>query len=273
MPLTATQKTSIRRHLKYPVIGLIRTGAVGGGTLASGFAGYRYFQAYGALEYKLNNLAADEEARLLGNAIGAVAIVGNPPNIGDSISVTFSGGPLGSPVTITATYPTNPPPGDGRLWFANQLAAAAIGNATLIGAGFIGLAPYGTGPFAESAVPLPEVQFTNAQPFTIAASFSGQCAPAITAQGGFVPPSTSLDGVNTIYGFLPLCDGLENSWLTASQNLDTIQADVWRGRSNEAGARRSLYEQWVRQMGDFLGVPCFIDANQRPTSMGAMNFA
>jgi hypothetical protein len=273
MPLTATQKTSIRRHLGYPVIGLIRTGAVGGGTLASGFAGYRYFQAYGALEYKMNNLAADEEARLIGGALGAIAIVGNPPNPGDSITVVFSGGGLGSPQTITATYPTPTPPGEGRLWFANQLAALALGNAAMIGAGMIGLAPYGTGPFAESAVPLPEVSFTGPLPFTMAATFSGQCAPAVTAQGGFVPPNTSLDGVNTIYGFLPICDGLENAWLTASANLDTIQADVWKGRSNEAGARRSLYEQWKRQMADFLGVPCSIDATAKPQSMGAMNFA
>src|ERR1700680_3886960 len=106
MPLTATQKTSIRRHLKYPVVGLIRNGAVGGGTLASGFSGYRFFQAYGALEYKLNNLAPDEEARLLGGAIGAVAIAGTPPNPGDSISVMFSSPALSSSQTITATYPT-----------------------------------------------------------------------------------------------------------------------------------------------------------------------
>jgi hypothetical protein len=273
MPLTATQKTEIRRHLKYPVIGLVRTGQPGGGTLASGFAGYRFFQAYGALEYKMNNMAADEEARLIGGALGAIAIVGNPPNPGDSITVVFSGGGLGSPQTITATYPTPTPPGDGRLWFANQLAALALGNAPMIGAGMIGLAPYGTGPFAQAAVPLPEVSFTGPLPFTMSATFSGACAPAVTAQGGLVSPSTSLDGVNTIYGFLPICNGLENAWLTSSQNLDTKKADVWTARSNEAGARRSLYEQWVRQMADFLGVPCFIDANQKPMRTGAMNFA
>jgi hypothetical protein len=272
MALSFTQKSAVRRHLKFPVIGLIRT-SPGGGSLASGFAGYRYFQAYGAMEYKFNNLNPDEEARLLGNAIAAVAFVGNGPNVGDSVSVTLSGGPIASPQTIVATYPTNPPAGDGRLWFANQLAVLCQGNPVLAAAGVQGVAPYGTGPFAESAVPLPEVAFTASAPFTIAASFSGQCAPVITATGALVPPSTSLDGVTTIYGYLPICDGLENSWLTASQNLDTSRADVWRGRSNEAGARRSLYEQYVQQMADFLGVPVFIDANQKPMRTGAMNFA
>jgi hypothetical protein len=272
MALSFTQKSSLRRHLRYPVIGLIRT-SPGGGTLASGFAGYRYFQAYGAMEYKFNNLNPDEEARLLGNAIAAVAFVGNGPNVGDSVSVTLSGGPIASPQTLVATYPTNPPSGDGRLWMANQLAVLAQGNSVLATAGVQGVAPYGTGPFAQSAVPLPEVAFTASASFSISATFSGQCAPVVTAAGGLVPPSTSLDGVTTIYGYLPICDGLENAWLTSSANLDTKKADVWTGRTNEAGARRSLYEQYCAQMGDFLGIPMFIDANAQPMRHGAINYA
>lgn len=275
MALTLENKTAIRRHLKYPVIGLIRTGSPAYGTLASGFAGYRYFQAYGALEYKMNNLNPDEEARLLGQALAGLAVLGNQPAVGDAVAVTLSGSPIASPQTLTATYPSNPPSGDGRLWLVNQLAYLANSNVVLQAAGVQGVAPYGTGPFAESAVPLPEVAFTAPATFSIstASSGSGQCSGSITASGQLLPPSTSLDGVSTIYGYLPIADGLENNWLTASQNLDTIQADVWKGRLNEAGARRSLYEQWVQQLGDFLGVPAFIDANQRPTSTGAMRFA
>ena len=46
-----SEKTDIRRFCGYP--------AYGGG--AAGFQGWRFFQAYGLLEYRLNNLAPSEE--------------------------------------------------------------------------------------------------------------------------------------------------------------------------------------------------------------------
>jgi hypothetical protein len=52
MSFTDAQRTDIRRFCGYP--------AYGAG--ASGFQGWRFFQAYGLLEYRLNNLSAAEEA-------------------------------------------------------------------------------------------------------------------------------------------------------------------------------------------------------------------
>jgi hypothetical protein len=52
MTFTDPQRTDIRRFCGYP--------AYGAG--ASGFQGWRFFQAYGLLEYRLNNLSAAEEA-------------------------------------------------------------------------------------------------------------------------------------------------------------------------------------------------------------------
>jgi hypothetical protein len=46
-----SERTDIRRFCGYP--------AYGGG--AAGFQSWRFFQAYGLLEYRLNNLAAAEE--------------------------------------------------------------------------------------------------------------------------------------------------------------------------------------------------------------------
>jgi hypothetical protein len=46
-----SEKTDIRRYCGYP--------AYGGG--AAGFQSWRFFQAYGTLEYRLNNLAPAEE--------------------------------------------------------------------------------------------------------------------------------------------------------------------------------------------------------------------
>lgn len=52
MSFTDAQRTDIRRFCGYP--------AYGAG--ASGFQGWRFFQAYGLLEYRLSNLSSAEEA-------------------------------------------------------------------------------------------------------------------------------------------------------------------------------------------------------------------
>ena len=52
MSFTDAQRTDIRRFCGYPAYG------VG----ASGFQGWRFFQAYGLLEYRMSNLSAAEEA-------------------------------------------------------------------------------------------------------------------------------------------------------------------------------------------------------------------
>jgi len=52
---TDAQKTDVRRYCGYP--------AYGAG--ASGFQGWRFFQAYGLLEYRLNNLSDAEIAVVL----------------------------------------------------------------------------------------------------------------------------------------------------------------------------------------------------------------
>jgi hypothetical protein len=49
-PLTDNEKIATRRHSGYPAYG---------GT-ASGFSSWRFFQVYGLLEYRLNNLADGE---------------------------------------------------------------------------------------------------------------------------------------------------------------------------------------------------------------------
>ncbi len=49
-PLTDAERVDARRFCGYPVYG----------PGASGFVGYRFFQAYGMLEYRLTNLADNE---------------------------------------------------------------------------------------------------------------------------------------------------------------------------------------------------------------------
>ncbi len=50
--LTDAEKTDIRRFCGYPAYG----------AAPSGNTGWRFYQAYGALEYRMNNLAPAEEA-------------------------------------------------------------------------------------------------------------------------------------------------------------------------------------------------------------------
>jgi hypothetical protein len=272
MALTLAQKSNVRRHLKFPVVGNLNISPAGG-AFATGFQGFRFFQAYGAMEFRLNNLAADEEARLVGRAYAAAALVGPQPNPGDTVSVTLSGGNIASPQTLTTIAPAAVPGVDARLPMVMDLAAQCNRNAVLQAALVLALSPYGTGPLAQNAIPIPEVSFTSPVQFTIAATGSGVLSPGITATGAFLTPTTSLDGgITTIWGYLPILDGLENAYATTSDNLDTSRADVWYGMSNELGKRRSLYESWVALMADFLGIPSFSQAKQRPAQTGAVRY-
>ena len=275
MPLTDAQKAQVRRHLKFPVIGLM-SNSPAGGSLGNAAPGYRFFQAYGLLEYRMNNLQPSEEAILLGLAVGGVAFVGPQPNVGDTVSVTFSGGGLISPVTVT-TPPYAMVGQDGRLVLCQQIAAAVSLNTTLTSAGFVAYTPYGTGPFAQQAIPVPEVGIQCPQTYTISASTTSLVmGPQITSQGVLVPPSTSLDGGNTVlWGYLPILNGLEYYYATASDNLDTLKADVWTARSSELANRKALYEHWVAMLSDFTGIPVNPDRRREndARNFGILRFA
>lgn len=272
MALTTAQKSNIRRHLKYPVAGLLRISPAGG-TIAQGAVGYRFFQAYGFLEYKMNNLNPDEESRLTGLAYGAIALTGPQPQAGNTLTATFTGGGLVSPVVLTVTAPVNPPDNDGRITIVNLMAAAVANSPALQAISLIALSPYGTGPYSQNAVAVPEIGISGPVGFVMTAVGTGLLVPQVTASGALLSPATSLDGVTTTYGYLPILDGLEAAYVSSSQNLDTIKADVWKGRANEAGARRSLYENYVQMLSDFLGTPVYQHAKQRPHQSGAIGYA
>ena len=69
MAFSAGERTDIRRHCGYP--------AYGAG--ASGFNGWRFFQAYGLLEYRVQNLAGAEEAVVRGYLVQLASLEAEIP--------------------------------------------------------------------------------------------------------------------------------------------------------------------------------------------------
>lgn len=270
MPLTLTQQSDIRRHLGLAVGGLWRTSPAAG-TLAVGAAGYRWNQAYGLNEWRMNNLMPDEECRLTGSFLGGIALLGpltdasgNPvPKAGDQVSVVVTGSFTGSPRTVTAVAVA----GDSMINLASRLAQAVNLDSVMQAAGFIGLAPFGTGPFAQNyvqgnpsgnlALPIPQIAIVHPTlAFTLSVSATGTEGPAVTNQGVQLPPYAPVDWTQkpagTLYGFLPILNALEGAWAGTSQNLDTSRADVWFSRMDERQERRKLYQEWRGRMRDYL---------------------
>lgn len=75
MAFSEPEKTDIRRFCGYPAYG----------SAATGFANWRFFQAYGLLEFRMNNLSSAEEMvvrRYLGTLLVLVYAV---PRSGDNL--------------------------------------------------------------------------------------------------------------------------------------------------------------------------------------------
>lgn len=265
MALDDVIKSDVRRHLGYPAIGLYRS-SVTGMTLADGAAGYRYFTGYGQLEWRMNNLMPDEEARINGNAFGSVAITGTPQN-GDVIQITISGAGLVNPVTFSTTVvglvanPQNDPNvnNQNQLIVTQLILIAASGQSALVQAGFLFVAPYGAGPFAQRFYPNPIITFQNPAGFTIVVTGPANEGLQIRASGKPLAPFYTQNAgsptASTFYGFIPILNQLEAAQAGTSDNLDTIRADVWYARSTEIKERAQLYNLWQRKLSVFLNLP------------------
>lgn len=282
MALLLAQKSDVRRHLRYPLAGLFHFSTTGG-TLADGTASYRYFQPFAFLEWRLNNLAPDEEARLTGNAYAAMAFVGPAPNSGSVFTLNFSGGNLTTPVTVTVTSDSSDIPqystelaasyagSNNGLIIAAKIASAVNLNAALQAARISAVAPFGTGAFSYSVVPIPEVAFVSPTGFQFSFTFSSNLAPSLTADGTQLHPMMENTlGTQEIFGYIPILNYLETQYATASRDLSTSQADVWKARATELPERFSLYSTWQSRLAEFLDVPINPNArtnlrSQRPT--------
>jgi hypothetical protein len=207
----------------------------------------------------MTNLNPDEEARLLGSAYAAFALIGPNPNTGDTISITLQGGTIASPQVVSATALASQVPADLCL----SMVANAARNTVLQAGQVLSISPFGSGPFNQNEMPLAEVAFIAPSNFQLVSpTGTGTLFPQITASGIQLGPSASLDGNTTLWGYLAILDGLEGAYAGSSINLGNQQAGPWKGRSNEAGQRLSLYKNWQIRLSEFLEIPLYEGARQ-----------
>lgn len=269
MPLLEQEKSNIRRHLDYSVIGLYRQSPVGG-TLAPMNTGFRILNSYGQLEYVMNNLLPNEEARLTGKSYGAIGFVNNNPvnpavpvQVGSTMTISiFSDLFSASPVVLSYTVLS----GDTLLSICGKLALQAASNGIFTSAGFYAMNDYGAGPYGQQYNPtqlvsFPIVSFVGPTPginFTITVSGTGTTVPQIVQQGVPLNPSLTLNLTyppTTIWGYLAICDYLENQMFgNTSDNLSVFKANDAILRMSEMKDRKKLYLESTRRLAEFVGI-------------------
>ena len=272
--LSEQQKIEIRRHLGYPVVGNPLV-SPSGGTLASGFIGWRFHQVYGLLEWRMNNLQPFEEAILFGLATAGIVVQsaaapGGQADVPDGLIVSLE---IKQPSTGVAvideiiTYIT----GANETIFSVGAAFAAgiLANGILVGAGFWAVSPFKP---SSNTPPFPGIQIICSSGSFIVIPVNS--APLFLAvqpgSGQFMNPiATFGDPAATIRGYIPILDALETQIAQASDNLDTTKADVWTAREDEVQIREHLYDRWRRKVAQFLALPLWEDTEYDVTRSGA----
>lgn len=247
--LSPVEKSDIIRHLGYPARAISRTGQGSPSQLRD----YAINQILYELDSRLEELDVVDEARLTGACIGAVAIVGQDPQVGDTVSVQVSSDDLTSLRTLMATAAQ----GDSKFNLAAKLTALAAQDGPMVAAGFQPGGPFqGDAVFDKNLNVQFELKAQNA--FSLTVSFSGSTAATVTYQGNHVEPSApvaKVAGVETIkWGFLPILNWLHSAIGSVTQNSAVAKAGEYvRGR--ELQERIRLKQIWRNDLAAFLGVP------------------
>lgn len=262
--LNDQQKAQIRRHMGYPAIGNPVNSPAAAGTLSTGFQGFRFFNVYGQLEYKMNWLSATEEAILVGLSFGAVVVTQAPNSTiisGLDLALRIINGDADETVTYTTV--------DGDTIYSASLGLAntIMSNAALIASGVNAVSPLSTGAFSQAAKPpatvqpFPGVAIQSVSPFQLVLTQVDTPLLAAIQAGSGQPqqPILDLEDGNTYSGYLQILNVLDTRIGTSSDNLDTSKADVWTARADEVPARVGLYNIWRQKMADFLGQPLWED--------------
>lgn len=256
MPLLEYQKSDIRRHLGFPVVGLYSQSPAGA-SLANLNSGYRFFESYGQLEYRMNQLKPDEESRITGNVYAAIGFANaNTPIIpGTAITVTLNCAAFATnPVTLSYTVQSS----DTLLTIVSAFANLAALNTVFTNAGGQAVNEYGTGPWSNTIVPVPITSFiVPATALSVAVTGGGNTVPQVFTQGVLLPPILSIDTTipsQLIYGYLPILNTLETAFASSTNNLSVSVAREATLRSSELREREWLLDAWRAKLAEFLGV-------------------
>ena len=268
MALTTAQRVEVGRHLGYPMIG--GPAVTSGGPpytstfgQAGGLLGFRYFEFYPLLLFRLANMSTNEEVSIVGSsssffgsfytaANASVTITAAAPASGDNVTVQINGQPSSYTFAVSDTQATiaaglassiNTNTALAGLVIAQNAGAAVAINARVIGAraNSLSIASY--------------VQGVSA---TVAVTYAS--APTNTLQGGQDPPGPvwidpSEQITQPYYGYLPIIRFWETQLTNSASGMDTIKADVFSQRQDELAARYGGYLTWCKRLAQFISVP------------------
>lgn len=259
MPLSDSQKSSIRRHLKYGNIGL-SVETPGYGTLGSNAGFYRRGESV-HLESRMNDLQPCDEAAITGAPYAVLAFRGYDPQDGDQITVQFTGGGLSSPVNVSLTAA-----GQKRADMAAALALKCSQTSMLNAAGIFAMAAgRQNDPYPQS-----DVQFIALSSFNVSiTSQTGKIGAVVLENNAKTDVQQVIDEV-TYYGYLPICNVLYSLIGSASDRMGTAKADVFTARKSEAKDRRAFYLEFVQDMATFLVADLNPHARGGPSNHGRL---
>mgnify|MGYP000679597356 CR=1 FL=1 len=246
--LTPDEMSDIRRHLGYHAIAVNRQSIGSVGAVRN----YQMNSGLAAVESRLQELDAVDEAKLTGACIGLITIIGRDPLSAESYSVIINSDELVSPVTITIIAA----PGETRFTLASKLASLAAQNVTLATARIQPAGPF-EGFAVISANANPHIEFKAKSPFVLAVGYTGQAALVVSQQGDHVEPSAVIGeslGVQTVrYGFIPILNHLSSAIAGVTRNADVAKAGGYT-RGFELKERKEILNFWRAELRKFLGL-------------------
>jgi hypothetical protein len=240
MALSAQHKVDIRRHLKVPFSGIPNSQYV---------AGLRTILTVGQLEMYMNVLAAEEECTLTGYPCALVRIWGTPA-VGNIVRLTINNQLVSYAVHSADVLASQP-----LLSIANNLAQQVNLSGIAVQAA--------TGSISTADVPpaaLPatgQLSIVCPQPFTLSATGTGLAAVVDPVLNGQTFPSPNFAGnygVTPVYGYINICNYLENRTGQEDAFASFSKTDIMTFRKYPLQQRLDLYNMWVKKMGVALSV-------------------
>lgn len=253
--LTDAQKSDVMRHLGYPAMAQNRAAIGSPGQL-------RNYQINASISFawqRLDELTAHDEAKLTGDCLAVVGILGELPATGNQVNIQISSTKLVSPVSLSYTAGTS----DDKFTAARVLVAAVNQNTALASAGFSASGAFYGAPVIDKNA-LPQVEIRNQTPFSISVSSTGLIAASVLQQGEHLEPSaivgkSLVDGVLTDvekWGYIAIINHLQKAVAGVTRNADVARAgDYYRGR--ELKERKELLNYWRNELSTFLDLPFY----------------